>query len=154
MMAGIRGKNTKPEKLLRTALHAMGLRYRVHDSRLPGKPDMVFPKYNAVVLVHGCFWHCHPNCWWSTFPESNGDFWRTKLNNNVVRDRRDYDELRRLGWRVAVVWECGFKLPEKDHIPTAVMNWLSSGKQMLDLPLHVRPRPSRSEKDEERSPNT
>ena len=140
MMSGIRGKNTKPEKILRTALHAMGMRYRVHDSRLPSKPDLVFPKYKAAVLVHGCFWHCHPDCWWSTFPADNSEFWRNKLNKNVVRDKRDYDELRKLGWRVAVVWECSFKLPGKDGIPSMIKEWLLSDDQALDLPLHIRRR--------------
>lgn len=142
MMSGIRGKNTKPEKLLRTALHAMGMRYRVHDLRLPGKPDLVFPMYKAVVLVHGCFWHCHPDCWWSTFPASNGEFWRTKLDTNVARDERDYQELRRLGWRIAVVWECSFKLSERDGVPGIIKEWLSSDEPALSLPRHVRRRPS------------
>jgi DNA mismatch endonuclease (patch repair protein) len=140
MMAGIRGKNTKPEKLLRTALHSMGLRYRVHDTRLPGKPDMVFPKYHAVVLVHGCFWHRHPGCWWNTVPASNGDFWRTKLDKNVVRDGRDFEDLRELGWRVAIVWECSFKLPEKQAVAALVLNWLLSAEETLELPLHMRHR--------------
>ena len=106
MMAGIHGKNTKPELLVRKYLHSKGLRFRLHVKNLPGKPDLVFPKYRAVVFVHGCFWHQHANCKYATMPSSRTDFWSTKLSDNVMRDQRQFAALDVLGWRVYVVWEC------------------------------------------------
>ena len=105
MMAGIRGKDTKPEKAIRSALHSAGFRYRVHVAGLPGKPDIVFPKYKAVIFVHGCFWHRHADCWWSTTPSSNAVFWAEKFAQNVARDNRNIVDLKKMGWRVATVWE-------------------------------------------------
>ncbi|MDN5864042.1 MAG: DNA mismatch endonuclease Vsr [Gammaproteobacteria bacterium] len=105
MMAGIRGKDTQPELRVRRSLHREGLRFRLHG-KLPGKPDLVFPKYGAVVFVHGCFWHRHPRCRYAATPASNKDFWHSKLQENVKRDQRTYQELHGQGWRVFVVWEC------------------------------------------------
>jgi DNA mismatch endonuclease, patch repair protein len=105
MMAGIRGKNTKPELLLRSALHRRGLRFRLHGPNLPGKPDIVLPKYRAVVLVHGCFWHRHEGCKYCYTPSSNTEFWRMKFAGTVSRDTRHLGALREHSWRVAVVWE-------------------------------------------------
>jgi DNA mismatch endonuclease (patch repair protein) len=105
MMAGIKGKNTKPELLVRSFLHSKGLRYRCGSKKLPGKPDIVLPKYNSVVFVHGCFWHRH-GCKNFVWPKTRVDFWREKLNSNVARDRRSAAKLRRLGWHVHTVWEC------------------------------------------------
>ena len=85
MMAGIRGKDTKPERVLRQRLHAAGIRFRLHAPGLPGKPDLVFPRYKAVAFVHGCFWHRHEGCHWCTTPASNTEFWQTKFDHNVVR---------------------------------------------------------------------
>ena len=105
MMSGIRGRNTKPEKQVRSYLHRAGLRFRLHAS-LPGKPDLVFPKHAAVVFVHGCFWHRHAGCRYATTPSSNIDFWQTKLDANVARDKRVTRQLRKEGWQVFVVWAC------------------------------------------------
>ena len=105
-MSGIRGKNTKPEISVRQFLHRRGLRYRLHESRLPGRPDIVLPRYKAVVDVHGCFWHQHPGCRLAYMPASNTKFWREKLGGNALRDVRNREALARLGWRVFVVWEC------------------------------------------------
>lgn len=105
-MSRIRGQDTKPEVLLRKALHASGFRYRLHDKRLPGKPDLVLPHYKAVVFVHGCFWHCHPGCKASHVPKTNAAFWESKFSRNVARDARNVNELMALGWRVFTVWEC------------------------------------------------
>jgi DNA mismatch endonuclease (patch repair protein) len=107
MMSGIRGKNTKPEIFLRKALHAEGFRFRLHTS-LPGKPDMVFPKWNAVLFVHGCFWHGH-TCHLFKWPTSRPEFWRTKISGNVIRDEANIAKLIAEGWRVGVVWECSLK---------------------------------------------
>ena len=106
MMSGIRGKDTKPELLVRKYLHARGLRFRLHVKDLPGKPDVVFPKYRAVVFVHGCFWHHHAGCKYATMPSSRADFWANKLSDNVARDQYQFAALEGLGWRVLVVWEC------------------------------------------------
>ena len=105
MMSGIRGRDTKPEKQVRSCLHRSGLRFRLH-ARLPGKPDLVFPKHRAVVFVHGCFWHRHAGCRYATTPSSNVEFWQTKFEANVARDKRVMRALRKDGWRVFVVWAC------------------------------------------------
>lgn len=106
MMSGIRGKNTTPELLVRKYLHGRGLRFRLHAKNLPGKPDLVFPKYKAVVFVHGCFWHRHSGCKYATTPSSREHFWTNKLSENVARDAYQIAALGGLGWRVFVVWEC------------------------------------------------
>ena len=105
MMSAIRGRDTRPELEVRRLLHREGLRFRLHAA-LPGKPDLVFPKYEAVVFVHGCFWHRHPNCRYATTPASNQEFWQAKFNANVARDKRVVARLRREGWRVFTVWAC------------------------------------------------
>ncbi|HPN78228.1 DNA mismatch endonuclease Vsr [Dokdonella sp.] len=105
MMSGIRGRDTKPEKIVRSHLHRLGLRFRL-KSLLPGKPDLVFPKYRTVVFVHGCFWHRHPGCKFASTPASNLEFWLDKFEANVIRDARAKLLLRRLDWRHLVVWEC------------------------------------------------
>ncbi|MGY2267701.1 very short patch repair endonuclease [Pseudomonas sp. SDO5561_S422] len=109
MMAGILGRNTKPELIVRRYLHACGYRYRLHRKDLPGKPDLVFSKYKLVIFVHGCFWHRHANCVYATSPGSRRDFWEEKLNGNVSRDQKQISLLNAKGWRVVVVWECGLK---------------------------------------------
>lgn len=105
-MAAIRSKDTVPELALRKALHALGLRYRVNDRRLPGKPDIVFPRHRAVIFVHGCFWHRHAGCKVASTPKSNTDFWLDKFAKNVARDERSATILHTAGWRVFIVWEC------------------------------------------------
>lgn len=106
MMALIRGKNTKPEIIVRRFLHRLGFRFQLHRRDLPGRPDIVLPKYRTVVEVRGCFWHQHEGCRFAYMPKSNREFWEAKLNGNRERDRRNIRELARLGWRVIEVWEC------------------------------------------------
>jgi DNA mismatch endonuclease (patch repair protein) len=106
MMSGIKGRNTVPELLVRRYLHRRGFRYRLHDGRLPGRPDLVLPRYSAVVEVRGCFWHRHNHCQYSYTPKSNLKFWKRKFAENVRRDRRNEKALRADGWRVFTVWEC------------------------------------------------
>ena len=106
MMSGIRGRDTKPELVVRKYLHAHGLRYRVAATNLPGKPDITLPRYGAVVFVHGCFWHRHPGCRFAATPSSNAEFWQDKFSANVARDEQVRDLLTVAGWRVLVIWEC------------------------------------------------
>jgi DNA mismatch endonuclease (patch repair protein) len=106
MMSGIKGANTKPERRVRSFLHRHGLRFRLHGKGLPGKPDLVLARHRAVVFVHGCFWHRHPGCKYAYSPKSNPDFWQKKFQENVRRDERKEEELRRSGWRVFIIWEC------------------------------------------------
>lgn len=105
MMSGIRGRDTKPEKAVRSYLHRLGLRFRL-NAMLPGKPDLTFPKYKVAVFVHGCFWHRHTGCRFAATPTSNARFWLDKLEANVARDARVKLLLRRLKWRCLIVWEC------------------------------------------------
>jgi DNA mismatch endonuclease (patch repair protein) len=106
MMAGICGKNTRPEMAVRKHLFAAGFRYRLHRRDLPGRPDIVLPRYKTVIFVHGCFWHRHAGCRFAATPATNAQFWREKLDGNVERDRRSARALRAAGWRVLRVWEC------------------------------------------------
>ncbi len=108
VMSRIRGKDTKPEMILRRGLHARGLRYRLHGADLPGKPDMVFPRHLAVAFVHGCFWHGH-GCSLFRWPKTRVTFWRTKINRNIERDRDALVALKAGGWRTLVVWECALR---------------------------------------------
>jgi DNA mismatch endonuclease (patch repair protein) len=108
-MAAIKGKNTKPEMIVRSVCHAMGLRYRLHRKDLPGKPDLVLPKHRLCIFVHGCFWHRHPGCKYAYTPKSRPEFWLPKLAKNVERDLSAQQALETLGWRVAVIWECQTK---------------------------------------------
>jgi DNA mismatch endonuclease (patch repair protein) len=105
-MASIRSKDTVPELALRRGLHRLGMRFTLDNLGLPGKPDLVFPRYKAVVFVHGCFWHRHEGCNIATTPKSNTPFWQSKFDRNVARDRKVASELTESGWRVFVAWEC------------------------------------------------
>lgn len=112
-MSRIRGRDTAPELALRRALHGLGLRYRLHSAKLPGRPDIVFPSRRAAVFVHGCFWHRHGNCRIATSPKSNTPFWEAKFERNVERDLQNGERLRELGWTVIVAWECELSVPAK-----------------------------------------
>lgn len=112
-MSRIRGKNTKPEELVRKYLFAQGFRYRKNDKCYPGKPDIVLPKYHTIVLIHGCFWHQHPGCKAARIPETNQKFWADKFEKNVRRDKAVKKQLEDMGWRVIVVWECELSTKEK-----------------------------------------
>lgn len=124
MMAGIRGANTQPEVRLRKALHRLGLRFRLHRAGLPGRPDIVFPGRMAVVLVHGCFWHRHKGCRFATVPATRADFWKGKFDANVERDARNVAALRKLGWRVRIVWECDIR-KDTERVATRIAAWLA-----------------------------
>lgn len=108
-MSAIRGKDTKPEMIIRRYLHSCGYRFRLHRKDLPGKPDLVLPKYDLAIFVHGCFWHRHENCKYTTTPVNRSDFWTEKFSKNVERDRNNRGALLQEGWRVLIIWECGVK---------------------------------------------
>ncbi len=132
MMSNIRAKDTKPELIIRKGLHAAGFRYKLHDRRLSGKPDMVFPKWQAVVFVHGCFWHEH-DCHLFRLPATRTEFWQDKITGNKKRDQKAVETLEKSGWRIGTVWECALKgktrLPLVDVIG-ALTGWLrGSGSQ-------------------------
>jgi len=135
MMSGIRGFNTKPELFLRKGLHARGFRFRIHNRSLPGRPDLVFKKYNAVLFAHGCFWHLH-DCPLFKWPQSRAEFWREKLLRNMANDERTVCELAAEGWRVGLIWECALKGPMRLP-PHKVLNkcerWLKSNKRRLEI---------------------
>jgi DNA mismatch endonuclease (patch repair protein) len=130
MMAGIRGKDTKPEMIVRRALHARGFRYRLHNRALPGSPDLCFPKYRSVIFVHGCFWHGH-KCKYFKWPKSRQAFWREKIQNNQARDVRSQTALANLGWRSRTVWECQTRVSEGGIVSlgNAIERWLRSQQQ-------------------------
>jgi DNA mismatch endonuclease (patch repair protein) len=134
MMSGIRGKNTKPEIILRKGLHKAGFRFRIHVA-LPGRPDMIFPKWSAVLFVHGCFWHGH-GCHLFKWPQSREDFWRSKISGNIARDKINVGKLIAAGWRVGIVWECTLK--GKTRLPPAQVvklcaSWLKSKREFFEL---------------------
>ena len=108
-MSQIRGKNTKPEEIVRKYLFSQGFRYRKNDPRLPGKPDIVLPKYKTVIFVNGCFWHGHESCRYFVWPKNNAEFWKKKISGNIQRDRNNRCLLEGQGWRVIDVWECELK---------------------------------------------
>ncbi|WP_256326113.1 very short patch repair endonuclease [Sphingomonas sp. NFR15] len=113
LMARVKGKDTKPELLVRRALHALGYRFRLHRRELPGRPDIVLPRYRTAIFIHGCFWHRHPECSKASMPKTRVDFWREKFETNIDRDGRNIAALRELGWQVLVVWECETKQIEE-----------------------------------------
>ena len=127
-MAKIKSKNTKPELLLRKALHALGYRYRLHDKKLPGKPDLVFPSRKKVIFVNGCFWHGHDCPVGSRLPKSNTEFWRDKRTKNQARDRRQLTQLDAMGWQSLVVWECDVK--PSQGVPAQVTEYLGKSPKM------------------------
>lgn len=135
MMSGIRGSNTKPEVDLRRSLHARGFRFRLHARELPGRPDIVLPKWRAIVFVHGCFWHRHAGCRLTTNPATRPEFWSAKFAGNVERDGRNERNLLDAGWRVAVVWECAMRSVGAGAVADTLAEWLAS-----DLPQVVVPR--------------
>lgn len=129
MMAGIRGKDTRPEMILRRGLHARGFRYRLHDRRLSGSPDLVFPGRRAVIFIHGCFWHGH-GCHLFRLPATRQEFWRAKIEGNRARDEATEAALLNDGWRVLTIWECALKGRERlpvDEVLDRAANWLANG---------------------------
>ena len=114
-MSRIRCKNTKPEELVRKFLFSQGFRYRKNDARLPGKPDIVLPKYKTVIFVNGCFWHGHEGCRYFVWPKNNAEFWKEKSTGNIQRDKHNHQLLANQGWRVIEIWECQLKRSVVDN---------------------------------------
>ena len=113
IMSRIKGKDTLPEKTVRRILHRMGYRFRLHVKDLPGKPDIVLPKHNKIIFVHGCFWHGHRGCKRAARPESNSEFWNRKIDSNIKRDEKNLKALRSMGWDVLIIWQCQMENKEK-----------------------------------------
>ncbi len=135
MMSGIRGKNTKPELIVRSLLHKQGFRFRLHKKDLPGTPDLVLPKYRAVIFIHGCFWHGH-DCSFFKLPASRSDFWQKKIQGNRLRDFRCLQELQNMGWRSLVIWECAIrgKSPSSmKGLVECIGNWLNKGADSMSI---------------------
>lgn len=135
MMAGIKGKNTKPELAIRSALHRRRFRFRLHHRDLPGKPDLVFPGRNAVLFVHGCFWHGH-DCHLFRWPKSREEFWREKIGKNIARDQHQRKALAEAGWRIGTIWEYALKgktrLPFESVVDQCAI-WLKSDTKTLEV---------------------
>lgn len=124
-MSQIKGKNTKPEMLVRKFLHANGFRYRLHDKKLPGKPDIVLPKYKTVIFVHGCFWHGHANCRYFVVPKTRTRWWMNKINRNKANDTKAMKALKKNGWKIITVWECRLRPTYLDHTLSSLLIKLS-----------------------------
>ncbi len=124
IMRQVKGRDTSPEKIVRSLLHRMGYRFRLQRDDLPGKPDIVLPRFKTVVFVNGCFWHRHSGCKRATTPATNVDYWQTKFARNVARDARNQAELEKMGWRVVIVWEC--ELKDKTTLEKRLDDYLKS----------------------------
>ena len=135
MMSGIRATGTRPEMILRHGLHREGFRYRLHARNLPGKPDLVFPRYHAVIFAHGCFWHGH-DCHLFKWPSTRPEFWQAKISRNRAVDARSEAALAEQGWRLGIVWECALKgrlRKPHDSVIASCARWLRSGRGRLEL---------------------
>lgn len=138
-MSAVRSKNTKLELAFRRRLFSMGFRFRLHQKGLPGTPDMVFPKYSAIILIHGCFWHYH-GCYLSELPRTRRSWWREKLEGNSLRDQKNTDQLRRMGWRIMTIWECSFRRSgvdrerKLDSLADQANDYLLSNRRFVEIP--------------------
>lgn len=134
-MSRIRGKDTKPELLIRKELHRRGFRYSLHRTDLPGKPDIILPKFNAVIQIHGCFWHGH-TCHLFRWPKTRKEFWHNKINQNVNRDIKNKQKLNDHGWRILIIWECAIKGKyslEREKLLDLIVSWLNSAEISLEI---------------------
>lgn len=127
-MSRIRSKNTKPELLVRKFLFANGFRYRLYNKSLPGKPDIVLKKYRAVIFIHGCFWHQHQNCKYSYTPATNTNYWLSKLDKNVKNDSFAIKELKKMKWKVLIVWECDLKIGKQEKTLKKILRLIKNNK--------------------------
>lgn len=123
-MSRIKSKDTKPEMIVRKYLHAQGFRYKLHDKTLPGKPDIVLPKYKTVIFVHGCFWHGHKNCKYFVVPKTRTDWWLNKINRNRINDHKAVISLRKDGWKILTIYECQLQSQKKDNTLNNINSYL------------------------------
>lgn len=128
-MSRIKSKDTKPEIMVRKFLFSHGFRYRVNRKDLPGRPDIVLPKYKTVIFINGCFWHGHPGCKYATMPETNKEFWTKKINSNMERDISNVNELIKSGWRVITIWQCQLKSKNKDKTLSTLLSELKNERK-------------------------
>jgi len=149
MMSSIRGRNTAPEVALRSAIHRLGLRFRLHRAGLPGRPDVVLPRYRAVVFVHGCFWHRHRGCRFAFSPRSRVDFWQAKFAGTVARDARQHASLLGDGWRVAIVWECALRARGGENVARELASWLESTSAAMEIAGPILAEPLAIEAEQE-----
>lgn len=139
IMSHVKSKDTKPELIIRKALYARGFRYRLHDKKLPGKPDLVLNKYNAVIFINGCFWHGHKGCGRSRLPSSRKVYWHTKIKRNIERDMETIKSLSDSGHRILIIWECSLEGKNKlpfDELMDEVEQWLHDGSQLKEIQGH------------------
>jgi len=135
MMSGIRSHDTRPEMIVRRALHAAGFRYRLHVRDLPGTPDIVLPRYHVVIFVHGCFWHRHQKCPLAAIPATRPDFWQKKFDRNIERDRHACLQLLHSGWRIITVWECGLRNNPEETTEAVMQNIKDTECVHIELPF-------------------
>lgn len=126
IMSHIRGKNTSPERAVRSLVHALGYRYRLHKKSLPGSPDLVFPSRRKVIFVHGCFWHRHRDCRRASLPASNQDYWTKKFERNVERDAAAIEALPHLGWETLILWQCELKTEDRPRLTAKIVGFLDA----------------------------
>lgn len=134
MMSGIKGKNTKPELIIRRLLFSMGYRFRLHQKDLAGTPDIVFRSKKIAIFVHGCFWHRHTGCRLAKLPKTNSQFWEEKLNGNVCRDKLAVAHLKGAGWRILTIWECSVKRGVTEEVKSSLSSWLNGGEVVSEIP--------------------
>lgn len=133
MMSTIRGRDTKPEMLVRRHLHGLGFRYRLSPRDLPGRPDLVLPRHKVAIFVHGCFWHGHDGCRFATVPATRTEFWTAKIAANKARDAVSEEKLRALGWRLAIIWECALRSDQSRTLQRAA-DFIASDEAMIEMP--------------------
>lgn len=137
-MSKISGKNTRPEIQLRKLLHSGGFRFRLHDKKLPGKPDIVLPKYKTVILSNGCFWHFHEGCEYSHIPSTRTEYWSEKLNNNKRRDKMNIESLISLNWNVIVVWDCWRDSYSDSELLDILSKTIKNGQSHIEIPTKLK----------------
>ena len=135
VMARIGSKDTRPEMIVRQGLHARGVRFRLHRKDLPGRPDLVLPKFQSAIFIHGCFWHSHEECRNFRIPKTRTEFWTEKLSTNKLRDQRNIETLRGGGWRVLIVWECETRRISVAPLVDQVVGWLQGNDVLGEIPL-------------------
>ena len=136
IMASVRSYGTRPEKWVRSALHRQGFRFRLHSKKLPGTPDLVLRKYKAVICINGCFWHQHHNCKAAHIPQTRSDFWRKKFARNEARDLKVLYQLKIMGWRAAIVWECALIKKGREETLRRLALWLKWGGEYFEVPVY------------------